>query len=61
MALEHKGYMQPDNKLQERGAVGKFHRDAGVRAGDFVILRETSPGQWHLLKRGGDAVMHDRT
>jgi len=20
--------------------------------GDFVILRETSPGQWHLLKRG---------
>jgi hypothetical protein len=46
--------MQTGNKLQERGAIGKFYRDAGVRAGDFVVLREITRGQWQLQKRNLD-------
>jgi hypothetical protein len=43
--------MTNGNKLQERGAIGKFYRAASVRAGDFVVLREVSRGSWQLLKR----------
>lgn len=39
------------NKLQERGRIGKFYRDAGVHAGDVVLLIELTPGQWQLKKR----------
>ena len=42
--------MQPGNKLRERGAIGEFYRSAGVRAGDYVMLRESARGQWQLLK-----------
>lgn len=38
------------NKLQERGEIGRFYRVARVNAGDFVLLREISPGRWQLLK-----------
>jgi hypothetical protein len=44
--------MQPGNKLRERGKIGKFYRDAGVQAGDYVILREVALGQWQLQKGG---------
>jgi len=39
------------NKLQERGKIGKFYRDAGVKAGDVVLLIEISPGHWQLRKK----------
>jgi hypothetical protein len=42
--------MTNGNKLQERGAIGRFYREAGVSAGDRVILREMSRGNWRLLK-----------
>ncbi|MFZ1221171.1 MAG: hypothetical protein WAO00_17905 [Chthoniobacterales bacterium] len=38
------------NKLQERGAVARFYRDAGVKEGDFVVLTEVAPKQWTLKK-----------
>jgi hypothetical protein len=38
-------------KLQERGKIAKFYRDAGVHAGDVVLLIERTPGQWQLEKR----------
>jgi len=38
------------NKLQERGKIAKFYRDASIRAGDSVVLREITPGQWELGK-----------
>jgi hypothetical protein len=44
--------MSSGNKLQERGAVGRFFREAQVSAGDHVLLEETSPGKWSLRKRG---------
>ena len=43
--------MTNGNKLQERGAIGKFYREAGVHAGDFVLLREISRGSWQLVKK----------
>jgi hypothetical protein len=43
--------MTSGNKLQERGAIGRFYRSAGVHAGDFVVLREVSRGSWQLLKK----------
>ncbi|MGH7975435.1 MAG: hypothetical protein ACREDS_01905 [Limisphaerales bacterium] len=43
--------MTNGNKLQERGAIGKFYREAGVHAGDFVLLREISRGNWQLVKK----------
>ena len=45
--------MTSGNKLQERGAVGKFYRQTQVSAGDCVVLVETSPGQWKLSKKNG--------
>jgi hypothetical protein len=38
------------NKLRERGAVGRFYREAGVQAGDFVVLTETAAHTWTLQK-----------
>lgn len=43
--------MRNGNKLKERGAVGRFYLSAGVKAGDFVTLREVSHGNWQLLKK----------
>lgn len=42
--------MTNGNKLQERGAIGRFYREAGIHAGDSVVLREISRGSWQLLK-----------
>jgi hypothetical protein len=39
-------------KLRERGKIAKFYRDAGVHAGDVVLLIEITPGQWQLRKSG---------
>lgn len=36
------------NKLQERGAVGRFYRHNSVKPGDVVLLKETSPNRWVL-------------
>jgi len=38
------------NKLQERGAITRFYRDAHVRGGDFVLLTEIAPGEWTLRR-----------
>jgi hypothetical protein len=38
------------NKLQERGAIARFYRDAGVHDGDFVVLTEVAPKRWTLTK-----------
>jgi len=38
------------NRLQERGAIARFYRDARVRAGDKVVLTEDSPNHWKLEK-----------
>jgi len=46
------------NKLQERGKIGKFYREAGVVAGDVVMLSEVTPGQWKLKK--GEVVRYRR-
>lgn len=43
--------MTNGNKLQERSAIGKFYRKAGIQAGDTVVLREVSRGSWQLLKK----------
>lgn len=45
--------LEAGNKLRERGRVGKFYRDAGVHAGDVVMLREITPGRWELRKVAG--------
>jgi hypothetical protein len=42
--------MTNGNKLRERGAIARFYREAGVRAGDFVVLTEVAPAQWTLKK-----------
>lgn len=44
--------MSTGNKLQERGAIGRFYREAHVSAGDFVVLKEVSQGSWQLFKYG---------
>jgi hypothetical protein len=46
------------NKLRERGRIARFYRDAGVRAGDCVVLREVTPGHWQLKK--ADIVRYKR-
>lgn len=38
------------NKLRERGEIHKFYAAANVVAGDYVMLQETTPGQWKLRK-----------
>jgi hypothetical protein len=47
------------NKLQERGAIAKFYRDAQVEQGDIVILSETKPGQWQLKKDSGSSYQNN--
>lgn len=42
--------MQNGNKLQERGAIGRFYREAGVKPLDFVVLAEIAPARWALKK-----------
>jgi len=42
--------MQNGNKLQERGAIGRFYREAGVKPWDFVVLTEIAPTRWTLKK-----------
>lgn len=42
--------MANGNKLRERGKIGKFYREAAVRAGDAIVLREVTPGRWQLRK-----------
>lgn len=42
--------MTNGNKLQERGAIGRFYRNASIHAGEFVVLREISRGSWQLSK-----------
>jgi hypothetical protein len=46
------------NKLRERGRIAGFYRDAGVRAGDCVVLRELTPGHWQLKK--ADIIRYKR-
>jgi hypothetical protein len=41
----------PDGKVRERRRIKKFYRDAGVQAGDIVVLCEVSAGCWQLRKR----------
>lgn len=38
------------NRLRERGAIGRFYREAGVHEGEFVVLTETAPQRWTLNK-----------
>jgi hypothetical protein len=47
------------NKLQERGAIGRFFSDAGVHEGDFVVLTETTPKRW-TLKKAAPGVYQSR-
>lgn len=42
--------MTQGNKLRERGAIGRFYREAKVHDGDSVTLREIRPGHWTLAK-----------
>lgn len=42
--------LQNGNKLRERGSIGRFYREASVSEGDYVVLTETSPGNWALEK-----------
>ncbi len=46
----HTVLMTNGNKFRERGAIARFYREAGVRAGDFVVLTEGAPTQWTLKK-----------
>lgn len=48
------------NKLQERGAIGRFYREVGVKKWDFVVLTEVSPGRW-TLKKAPDGQYQSRT
>ena len=42
--------MPSGNKLQERGAIGRFYRKARVVADECVELLEVTPMQWKLQK-----------
>jgi len=42
--------MMNGNKLRERGAIGRFYKDAGIREGDFVVLVEVAQSRWTLKK-----------
>jgi len=43
-----------NNKLRERGAIGRFYRANGIRAEDFVVLTETSENHWTLRKASNE-------
>jgi Asp-tRNA(Asn)/Glu-tRNA(Gln) amidotransferase C subunit len=38
------------NKLRARSEVARFYKDGKVKAGDYVLLTEVSPGRWTLKK-----------
>lgn len=40
--------IQPGNRLQERGAIGRFYRENKVKEGDCVHLDEVRPGEWEI-------------
>ena len=42
--------MRVGNRLRERSAIAQFYKEAGVRAGDCVILYEIRPNEWRLEK-----------
>jgi len=46
----HTDLMMNGNKLRERGAIGRFYHEAGVREGDFAVLVEVAPSRWTLKK-----------
>jgi hypothetical protein len=43
--------LEGGKKLRERGRIADFYRNAGVQAGDVVVLIELTPGQWQLKKK----------
>ena len=51
--------MTNGNKVRERGAIGRFYREVGIRAGDFVVMMEVAPGQW-TLKKAPDGQFQSR-
>ena len=42
--------LRQGKKLQERGKIASFYRAVNVKAGDYVVLTETSSGRWTLKK-----------
>jgi hypothetical protein len=42
-----------NNILNERFYIGRFYKAAGIQPGDFVLLDESSPGEWNLIKCNG--------
>ena len=42
--------LRQGKKLRERGKIASFYRAANVKAGDYVLLTEISPGRWTLKK-----------
>jgi len=42
--------LQNGNRLRERGAIGRFYREATVKPGDYVVLNEVSAQKWTLQK-----------
>jgi hypothetical protein len=47
------------NKLRERGAIARFYKEAGIRAGDFAVLTEVAPQRW-TLRKGTPGEYHSR-
>lgn len=41
--------------LKERHKIGEFYEAAGISRGDWVLLEETAPGKWRLLKSQPDS------
>jgi len=42
--------LRQGKKLRERGKIADFYRTANVKAGDYVLLTEVTPGRWTLKK-----------
>ena len=42
--------LEKGNKLQGRGEIARFYRDANLNGGDCVLLTEAAPGRWTLKK-----------
>jgi hypothetical protein len=49
--------VQHGNKLRERGAIARFYRMAGVRAGDAIVLAEIAPRRWKLARVAGQHIL----
>jgi hypothetical protein len=52
--------VQHGNKLRERGAIARFYRMAGVRAGDSIVLTEIAPRRWKLTRVAGQRDLDAR-